>query len=128
MSTSMKEHLVTVHKRLSKHHAAVSGHYLDMADCMGKADNGDESTKAKGSLEALAGEHSDMAQFHEDCAAKCSKAAADELNKLVPSNVSAVVPNAPGIRAIPRPGQPPISEKPNVPLEFEKIFSISDDE
>jgi hypothetical protein len=126
MSTSMKEHLVTVHKRLSKHHAAVSGHYLDMADCMGKADNGDESTKAKGSLETLASEHSDMAQFHEDCAAKCSKAAADELNKLVPSNVSAVVPDY--IRAVPRAGAPPAAIKPNVPLEFEKVFAIDDDE
>jgi hypothetical protein len=43
----MKEHLTTVHKRLSKHHAAVSGHYLDMADSVGKAASDEKARDAK---------------------------------------------------------------------------------
>jgi hypothetical protein len=50
-------------------------------------------------------------------------------NTVVPTNVSAVTPNRPRIAAIPSARQPlnaaPV--KPNVPLEFEKMFAIDDE-
>ncbi len=48
-------------------------------------------------------------------------------NTIVPTNVSAVVPTAPDITAVPRHGQPSaVAVKPNVPLEFEKLFTVDE--
>jgi hypothetical protein len=125
MPTSMKEHLVEMHKRLAKHHEAVSGHCQDLADCMGKAST-DEGAKGKGSLEELSGEHVAMAEFHDSCAAKCAKAALSELNRVVPSNISGIAPDVPAnTRAVPRYGAP-LQQCPTVPLEFERMFSTED--
>jgi hypothetical protein len=85
-----------------------------------------------------------------DCAAKCMKADdADDLSKsdvskrlelidqlrkrlehlegqIVPSRVSAITPNAPGARAVPRAGQPAFDSKPQVPTQFAKLVEIEE--
>ena len=48
-------------------------------------------------------------------------------NMVVPTNVSGVTPNRPDITAVPRNGQPAVPTAPNVPLEFQKVFSVEDD-
>jgi len=70
--------------------------------------------------------HRGEAEFHRSMAAECAKAAVDNLNKLVPTEVRAVMPDNPtGLRMIPRPGSPPL---PNgMPLEFEKLFKVDAD-
>ena len=49
-------------------------------------------------------------------------------NKIVPDNVRGMIPNFPSITAVPRTGQRQLNQdKVEVPLEFEKLFSIDDD-
>jgi hypothetical protein len=77
-------------------------------------------------LADLAVSHSN---YHGEQVEACKKALDAEMNKLVPSNVSAIVPDLPAdIRRVPRTGQPKVPVKPNVPLEFEKVFSIDGDD
>jgi hypothetical protein len=79
---------------------------------------------------------------HEKAMTMCAKAdESDDLNKsgtvadlvkrltalentVQPTNVSAVAPDRFGLRAVPRYGQQPIPERPNVPVEFEKLVAI----
>ena len=49
-------------------------------------------------------------------------------NTIVPTGVSAVTPNRPGISAVPRGGQPTPAAKPNVPDQFQKLVAIDDEE
>ncbi len=50
-------------------------------------------------------------------------------NTIVPTAVSGVAPAAPGITAVPRGGQPPAPPaKPNVPLQFQKLVQVDEDE
>jgi hypothetical protein len=73
-------------------------------------------------------DHRSHAAHHLAAAAKCSKAMDADLTKIVPDRVSGLVPTAPafGSRAIPRTGQRPLDEKPNVPLEFARLVEIED--
>jgi hypothetical protein len=62
----------------------------------------------------------------------------DDLSKLVPDGIRAVIPAAPvaarvygtdGLTMVPRAGQPPISAgRANVPLEFQKFVSVEDED
>ncbi len=68
------------------------------------------------------------------CAASmeaCNKSAGmeDDLNKLMPlpDGLSVLTPTPPGIRMVPRAGQQPIPERPNVPSEFEKLVTVDED-
>ncbi len=45
-------------------------------------------------------------------------------DKIIPTAVSAVTPNRPGITAVPRAGAPAPAEKIPVPMEFEKLADI----
>jgi len=92
--------------------------------------------------------HAALAAYHEG---EMKKTAAGELNKadgsapgledavravflkmfgnaLVPTAVSAVTPNRPGITAVPRAGQQPIPAVPNVEPAFAKLVSVDDRE
>jgi hypothetical protein len=125
---TMKAHLSDVHNRLAKHHAAVAGHYQDLAACIAKASN-DEATKdSKCALEGLAREHEDMAQFHADCSERCAKAADADMNKMLPTSISAVVPDHPSVRAIPRFGQKSVPGSPNVDPLFARLVEHPDTE
>jgi hypothetical protein len=110
--------------------------------------------KTKHSLhKRAAASHQNLADYHEN---QMKKAADDQMTKrledvpaslqnavrsellklfgdtLVPSLVSRVAPTAPGfgLRAVPRNGQRevPSGDAPNVPLEFQKLFSAADGE
>jgi hypothetical protein len=90
-------------------------------------------------------ENPDDAEAHhktamEACAkdmADCEKAAiADTLEKVrerdnavveIPG-LSRVAPNAPGVVAVPRAGQPAVPSRPNVPLAFQKLVQTPDEE
>jgi hypothetical protein len=129
-SASVREHLIHLHKTAADHHKELAGHYEGLSKCLDKAEGADSG---KTFLKAIADEHSSMAQFHTDAANACEKATASaDLEKradtLVPTNISAVVPDRPGVRAVPRAGQQPIQTGPNVPLEFSKLVSTEDEE
>jgi len=68
--------------------------------------------------------HETLRDYH---AAEMGKATADELNKsdLVPTNVSALTPDKPGVRAIPRYGQQ-TPERPAVPEQFAHLAQVED--
>lgn len=67
-----------------------------------------------------------------------TRAAGDDLNKLVPSDIRVTIPSAPtaaeriygsdGLTMVPRHGQPPSPAPANVPLEFEHLIKVTDDE
>jgi len=136
---TMKEHLAGLHKseaahHLTKaaHHAAVGEHYRKLADKLGKTEVSEATKDTGGILEALAGlheklssEHTAMAAHHHEQMEECSKAADADLTKLVPTSVSAVAPNRPGITAVPRAGMP-VPEKVNVPEQFAHLASVED--
>ncbi len=130
---SVKEHFresAAFHKKMSKNHAKATDHHQALAKL--HDDNDEMSDHHK----ALAEIHEAMAQDHADHAAHnlelCEKAASDDLNKLVPTEIRTVIPAAPapygsalGVTAVPRTGQRPIDEaKPEVPLEFEHLVKV----
>lgn len=137
MST-MREHLAGLHKREAQHHvhkaahhAAVGEHYQKLAGHIGKSETTEASKDSAGILaelaslhESLSAEHTSMSAHHHEMMEECSKAADGDLNKLVPTQVSAITPDRPGIRAVPRAGQQPIPERPNVPEAFEHLAAI----
>ena len=50
------------------------------------------------------------------------------MNKLQPTNISAVVPDAPGVRAVPRAGQRSVEEaKPQVEARFAKLVAVDEE-
>jgi hypothetical protein len=88
--------------------------------------------------------HEQSAKDYRDAAAKCTKAAGDDdlekgttsdllkrieriENTIQPTRVSAVTPTAPGVTAVPRAGQCSIGDRPNVPVQFEKLVAIEGD-
>jgi hypothetical protein len=137
---SMKEHLTQFHEseaahhdHKAAHHKAIAGHYHKLASSLGKAEVTEAQADSKATLEAMAGmhevtsqNHADRAEYHRDCAEKCRKAMnAADLNKLVPTSVSAIAPDRPNIRAVLRPGQ---REFPaNTAPELSKIIGVGDE-
>lgn len=112
-----------MHKGLAK----LAGISRQAHKASGMGDNQDGPHKqAADELDKLAGTCAAHAEHHRDAAAKCNKAAVDELNKLVPTDISAVAPDRPGIRSVPRPGQPELPAKPNVDEQFRKLVSVED--
>jgi hypothetical protein len=109
-----------------------------------KAMAADQEALAKASGECAA-DHLTLSRFHAEKMDECAKATAeDELNKgtasdllrrleivegtIVPTRVAGVVPTAPGITAVPRAGQRSVgTERPNVPVQFEKLIAIEGD-
>lgn len=121
-------------------------------DAMGKAVAGDAMhdfhTVSKAGHDAMATDREQRAEYHDDRGAECdelmeecekvfgsgdlSKAAADGVlkrlahleNQVIPSRISGVTPTAP--RAVPRYGAQPLPERPNVPIQFEKLVTIEE--
>jgi hypothetical protein len=144
MSTKMKwvEHhqgMAEHHVHEAKHHDRVAGHLEKLASALGKR-VADVVGDSKTELEDWAAEHRSHAAYHRgeeashrEQADKCGKAIdVDDLEKrdqLRPTNVHAVAPTVPAtVRAIPRHGQREVPTRPNVPLEFEKLVQVEDDE
>lgn len=134
MST-LREHLKKAHESIATHHRTMSKCH---GDAMGKAVAGNpEHEFHKGARAA----HDAAADAHDQMCQECMKVTGDELNKntadlvkrlehlentIQPTRVSAVAPNAPGVRAVPRAGQQPIPDRPNVPIQFEKLVAIEE--
>jgi hypothetical protein len=136
MST-LKSHLVDVHKHLSAHHASMAEHTDALSKCLAKAMQppntvlAENNKDSRAALDAMTAQHLDMAAFHSGAADACEKAAQDELakgNQIMPSGVSGVAPERPTIRAVPRHGSPTASEKPTVPYEFQKLVQVDEDD
>jgi hypothetical protein len=137
-----KEHF----QRAAKHHVVLTKRHRAIAAAAEKARGVAKSAKSdlQGvDLEALdqfletfieehsaiSDEHVAMAEHYAQCAKTAEKAEGDEMNKadrLVPTNVSAVAPTPPGIRAVPRAGSAPLPVRdPNDP--FVKIIGIDEE-
>jgi hypothetical protein len=149
--TKMAEH----HVAKAKHHSAKVEHHHQLGEKYGslgtfhkaKHDGADPATIFSAIAEAHAAtaeEHSDMSQEHGDMAEACIKLAktlaetttgewsrkaamGDDLDKLVPTAVSAVAPNRPGITAVPRAGMQPLPTAAENPL-YAKVFGAGTDE
>jgi hypothetical protein len=77
---------------------------------------------AKNMLEARASEHDGMLE-------ECNKVIESDLQKLVPTNISVVTPDAPGVRAVPRAGQRSVEEaKLAIDPQFAKLIAVDEDE
>lgn len=143
----LANHLAAFHKHAAAHHDTLHACYSKIAG-FGKAaksqmKDGDGESLAD-CLQKIADTHEAAAEFHRGMMEDCSKVTGDELGKsantsdlvkrvtalentVIPTRVSAVVPNAPGITAVPRAGARPMpSEKPNVPVAFEKLITIEE--
>jgi hypothetical protein len=123
----MNKKLSDFAKDLGAHFAAVSSAHADLADTC-EADS--PAQQAHQSIAASCGDMADKCQqVLKTLATEFEKTFERDYSQAVPTNVSAVAPNAPGIVAVPRPGAPPAaSVKPNVAPEFQKVFSIDDEE
>ena len=117
-----------VSEHLAKFHQAASAHHRAMAKChktaIGKAVDGNpEHQFHKTAAEA----HDQAADSHDQMCQACQKAIEDSLNKVQPTLVSAVAPDNPNYRAVPRAGQRPVAERPNVDDEFVKALGLSEE-
>jgi hypothetical protein len=132
------EHIASeVHRADAKHHRAMAKskrNRATIARAMHKeagmsADTQSSHSRMADALDHEAELHEAHADHHEDAAEKCDKAAGDSMNKIVPDGISGInrFP-AGGITPVPRYGAPDRSQKPNVPIEFEKLVSIEEDD
>jgi hypothetical protein len=148
------EHMRKTHAGIAGGHRATAEHYRMMSKChgaaMGKAVAGDPQhtfhKAAKETYDAAAEDQDGRAAYHDAMGEKCeqakkvagdadlSKGSSDLLkrleiveNSLVPTKVSGVAPTNPNIRAVPRAGMRDVSERPNVPVQFEKLIAIEGD-
>jgi hypothetical protein len=118
--------MATVREHLKKAHEAIAEHHRSMS----KAHNAAMAKESMGTHQhdfhkTAAAHHDAAAAAHETMLDECQKAADADLTKLVPTSVSAVVPNR--VVAVPRPGQQPVA-KANVPTEFSHLFQVEDEE
>jgi len=136
-----KEMSVSEFHKLShaEHHKLATAHKLMM-------DEHEGGSPAHGFHKTAHEAHTAISAFHKNA---MEKAVTDELNKadrpgditatvenavaayfakigatLIPTLVSAVTPNRPGIIAVPRAGAQAIPERPNVPEEFLKLAEV----
>ncbi len=144
--------------KLSERLARAHGQLADRCDtvdkCLGKIIGMAKASKSDpkpddedglcGNLEKIRSAFAAGAKFHREEMTECSKISDGDLTKgtsdlvkriehientLVPTRVSAVTPNAPGVTPVPRTGMRPIGngERPNVPTQFEKLIAIEGD-
>jgi len=145
---TMREHLAGLHKNFAAHFREKSAHHEAVAKSHEEhASLHDELAKTTGVKthkdfatrhgqdavihKSMAGHYAKKAEHHDDMAESCAKGVdTSDLTKLMPTGVSGIVPNNPNIRAIPRHGQPALgsADKPNVPVEFQKLFVVEDEE
>ena len=121
-----RQHLASDHQKEQTHWTAfakglgeLGTHIRAMhkeAGMTGESKAGDACDK----LRALAQSHAD---YHGAAAEECMKAVDADMNKLVPTQVSAVAPTNPGVTSVPRKEQRPISAK--VEREFSKLLGLN---
>lgn len=136
---------------LRKFHGHAAEHHEGLAKCYGKVASFGKAKKSEMKdgegdslaecLQKIADMHEAAADFHRGMADECMKVTDDSLDKnssellkrlehlegqLVPSRISAVAPNAP--RAVPRYGARDIPARPEVPLQFQHLVQIGDED
>ncbi len=103
-----------IHEMLAQHHEFAADQHAKAAEKIGKGDAAKEF-------------HSNMAQHHAEMqnahTSECEACAKADTNQMATSRVSGV---APTVRAVPRVGQKSFGN--DVPLEFQKLVSVEDDE
>jgi hypothetical protein len=122
-------------EHMASNHQKEQGHWTEFAKGFGELSthirtvhketgmNGDcKAAEACDKLSGLAQAHAD---YHAAQVEACMKAVDGELNKLIPHQVSSVYSHA---VPVPRGGQPPLPGKPNVPLQFQKLVAVDEDE
>src|SRR5579862_6672240 len=121
--SKVSEHLVGLHKTESSYHRSAAKYH---GEAMGKAVAGNPEHAFHKSAVAA---HEQAADQHDQMCEECQKVIASDLQKLQPTLVSAVAPDAPGVRAVPRAGQRPIEEatKPQVEAQFAKLVAVDED-
>lgn len=118
-----REHLQSFHTAAASHHTTMAKSHTRLATHYGKATEMEGNKDLAAEHKAMADSHATMAEHH----LSMCKTVGDDLNKLIPDNVSAVIPEFPGLRAVPRYGQRPIPEVANVAPEFAKLVQVEDD-
>jgi hypothetical protein len=121
----MEQGLADEHRNMQKSSSAGDAHHGRMADLH----------------QHKAHTHGENAVNFRAAAEKCTKTSDDELGKssiavirrldalenaVVPTRISAVVPDAPGVRAVPRAGQRPFTDNAVVPVQFAKLVEIEE--
>jgi hypothetical protein len=143
MPKRLSEHLATFHKTAAAHHG-------ELAKCFGKLAGFGKAAKSEmkddeggglaDCLEKIVAAHVARAEYHKEAMAECEKAIeASDLekrkreNRVVPSQISAVTPDAPqNVRAVPRTGGKPMPvaiqdiSRPNAPLDFQKLVGLEE--
>jgi hypothetical protein len=119
-------------KFIDRHLSGMEGHQSMMSQ---EADNLYDEIRPQGHLIAPLVANQ---PFLDRPAGTGKAAGGDDLSKLVPDGIRAVIPAAPvaervygtdGLTMVPRAGQPPISAgRANVPLEFQKFVSVEDED
>lgn len=147
MAKSMKEHLSAFHKRASSHYRTMSKLHKNVGSAFGacakmtKSDveeNDNPLTQdQREALVALAEAHdemsdeaADLADFHLQAFDECQKVdEASDLQKLLdrlePTQISAITPDNPMFRAVIRPGQREVPEDVPVAPGLEKVVGVS---
>ena len=132
----MKRHAIahltesaTQHVALAKAFKVLSGHFAEMAECM-KAEKSGETNPAT-FYANVSGECHKASDAHASLAESCleaskalnesRKAMGNDLDALEPTEISAVIPDNPRFRAVPRGGQPQISTN-GADSVFDKIY------
>jgi hypothetical protein len=145
----MKAHLLKTFTNQADHHVtlaksakALSTHFAALAECAkaaksemqdGPPDIATLCAKASGEFATQSEAHTAAAENYMGlCKAlqesrKAALSSDDDLLPL-PAGLSTLTPTKPGVFAVPRAGQQPLPEKPNVPREFEKLVSVDDNE
>lgn len=145
------EHMRKTHAGIAGGHRAAAEFHRTMSKChdgaVSKATKDDPQhtfhKSAKEAHDAAAADQDSRAEYHDQMGEKCeqakkvagdqdlSKGSSDLLKRLeilegtiIPTKISAVTPNAPGVTAVPRAGMRSLGEKPNVPTAFEKLVAI----
>jgi hypothetical protein len=124
--SSVREHHQLHYTKMAKlHRAAAAAHES-------AAEDHEEGSPHHTMHKLEADHHEAVASHYDEMHDDCQKAMGDDLSKLIPDQVRAVVPAAPvpygsalGLTAVPRAGQPPMNtERPNVPLEFQHLVKV----
>jgi hypothetical protein len=116
---------MTVREHLKKAHEAIASHHRQMSEChktaLGKEMAGSHQHAFH---KAAMAAHDHAAATHDGMLEECSKATADDLNKLVPIGERITPPAF----AVPRPGfrpaPAPTAAAPAPEPEFAKLFAI----
>ncbi|HTC62448.1 MAG TPA: hypothetical protein VK709_06365 [Candidatus Saccharimonadales bacterium] len=141
----VSDHLKGFHKSAMEQCNTVSkcvGKLAGMAKASKSQLKDDDEDGIWGTLQKISDVFAAGATYHKAAMEECSKATGDEFSKgasddlvkriaalentVIPTNVHAVIPNRPGITAVPRAGQREIPARPEVPIQFEHLVRVEE--